>query len=294
MVVACFRRDLFLLRPCVASIRYWYPDIDLYLLKDYSQGDFSTAEIEQTFNAKLFESSRRVFGWPWSKLEVILRPERRKYLFLDSDTVLLGPVLERLNASDADFVVTGICAPADSDNVNANYIDMARVRAFDPAYSYPGFAFNGGQLVITSGMLTEADLDPVVQLHPSIANRYPEIFKHGDQGALNYVCARAHQAGRIRLAYDDFWIWPGMPQAAAISLDSIRAGIGMPAVMHWAGIKPTDFRKYLRYDLLAFYSGEYHDHVPFGSMKRRLRHLCQLGLVQLKILKYSALGMKYE
>jgi hypothetical protein len=29
-------------------------------------------------------------------------------------------------------------------------------------------------------------------------------------------------------------------------------------------------------------------------MKRRLRHLRQLGLVQMKILKYSALGMKYE
>jgi hypothetical protein len=294
IVVACFKRDLFLLRSCVASIRYWYPEIEIYLLKDHSEGEFSTGELEQHFGVQVFKSTRHVFGWPWSKLEVILRPERRKYLFLDSDTVLLGPVLELLNACDADFVVTGIRAPADSDNVSANYIDMDRIRGFDADYQYPGFAFNGGQLVMTSGMLTAADLDPVVQLEPEMANRHPEIFKHGDQGALNYVFAKAHQAGRITLEYVDFWLWPGMPEARSIPLARVESKSGIPLIMHWAGVKPTDFRKYLRYDILQFYTARYYDRVPLGRVKQRWRHLLQVAFVRLRILKYTVLGMDYE
>src|SRR6476661_4616589 len=93
VVIACFRRDLFLLRPCVASIRYWYPDAEIYLLKDHAAGGFSTAEIEKYWKVNIFPSARRVFGWPWSKLAVILFETKEKFLFLDSDVVLLGRVL---------------------------------------------------------------------------------------------------------------------------------------------------------------------------------------------------------
>ena len=41
IVVACFKKDIHIARICVASVRYWYPDIDIYLLKDLSFGDFS-------------------------------------------------------------------------------------------------------------------------------------------------------------------------------------------------------------------------------------------------------------
>ncbi|MEO7685318.1 MAG: hypothetical protein ABIU86_15415 [Gemmatimonadaceae bacterium] len=58
----------FLLRPCVASIRYWYPDGRIYLLKDYIKGGFSAEEFEQYWNVKTFRTERLVFGWGWSKL----------------------------------------------------------------------------------------------------------------------------------------------------------------------------------------------------------------------------------
>jgi hypothetical protein len=72
IVIACFKRDLFLLRSCVASIRYWYPDVTIELLKDSIQGEFSTREIEKSWNVGLFHTTRANFGWPWSKLEVLL------------------------------------------------------------------------------------------------------------------------------------------------------------------------------------------------------------------------------
>lgn len=38
---------------------------------------------------------------------------------------------------------------------------------------------------MTGGKLDEADLTSIISFEPHIANRYPDIFKHGDQGALN-------------------------------------------------------------------------------------------------------------
>lgn len=294
VVVACFRHDLFLVRSCVASVRYWYPDAEIYLLKDHIRGDFSTDEVEKYWGAKIFPTLRRDFGWPWSKLALVLHDRREKYLFLDSDTVLTGRVLDRLNEYDADFVVTGIRASRTSHDINVHYIDMEKVQQFDPSYDFPGFGFNGGQIVVTSGLLQEADFAQVISFEPAITNKHPHIFKHGDQGVLNYVFAKAHQAGRIKLAYADFWIWPDLPEAARLSLHSIARKQGLPYILHWAGIKPTDFRKYPRYDILRFYNDLYYSRVPLGSLKRFWRLCCHVGIVRLKILKYKLLRMPYQ
>lgn len=32
---------------CVASVRYWYPDIEIYLIKDYRRGDFNTSLLQR-------------------------------------------------------------------------------------------------------------------------------------------------------------------------------------------------------------------------------------------------------
>jgi len=174
VVIACFKKDLFLLRPCVASIRYWYPDIEIYLLKDYIKGDFSTKEFEKYWDVKIFPATRRTFGWPWSKLAVALHENKEKFLFLDSDIVLAGKVLDELNKYDDDFIVTGIKdEDKQSHNVNAHYIDMKEMGKFDPSYSYPGFAFNGGQIVMTSDLLKEKDFSTVIDLGNSITNKYP-------------------------------------------------------------------------------------------------------------------------
>ncbi|GAA4753429.1 glycosyltransferase [Flavisolibacter ginsenosidimutans] len=295
IAIACFKKDLFLLRACVASIRYWYPNVEIFLIKDYIQGAFSTVEIEKTFNVKTFPAQRKFFGWPWSKLAVILHNERDKYLFLDSDVVLLGKVLDKLNSYEDDFIVTGVLEEDKfNPTVNAHYIDMKKMESFDASYRFPGFGFNGGQIVMTSGLLKEADFASVIKFEPDITNKHPDIFKHGDQGPLNYVFAKAHQLGKIKLRYEDFWIWPGIPAAQQIDLNAIKNKTGIPYVLHWAGIKPVDFRKYKRYDIFRFYEDYYYSKVKNGKLKKTLRYLTHLGKVKLKILKYSLLGMKYE
>ncbi|HVF80441.1 MAG TPA: hypothetical protein VM884_00825, partial [Flavisolibacter sp.] len=147
---------------------------------------------------------------------------------------------------------------------------------------------------MSSGILKEGDFASVVEFEPNIINKHPDIFKHGDQGPLNYIFAKAHQQGKIKLRYEDFWIWPGIPAAGEIDLGGIKNKTGIPYVLHWAGIKPVDFRKYKRYDILKFYEDFYYSRIRLGKVKQFWNHVTHLGIVKLKILKYKLLGMKYE
>lgn len=294
VVIGCFKKDIHLVRTCVASIRYWYPEVEVLLLKDLSQGDFPVIEFENYWKCKVFNTPLKHFGWGWSKYALIFHPIKEKYLFVDSDVVFLGRVLQRLNAIDADFIVTGIQGePEDSQNVNSNYLDIKKAKALDPLYEFPGFAFNTGQIVISSDLLTQDDFSTVMSFENRYKNLYPDIFKHSDQGIINYVLWKCHQKRKINLAYEDFWLWPGVPMAKEIELEKIKNTEGYPLILHWAGIKPVDFRKYLRYDILQFFESYYYDNIPMGGIKRMLSHYSRLLYAKIKIAKYIVMQQKY-
>lgn len=294
IVIACFKKDLFLMRPCIASIRYWYPDVEIYLLKDKIQGDFSVAEFQRDWNCKLFETPMNNFGWPWSKLAILLKSEKDRFLFLDSDTVFLGPVLDELNKFTDDFIVTGIEANQDDEQVNHHYIDMSKIKDLDKDYIYPGFVFNGGHIVMTSGVITKDYMSKVIGFSPKIHNKYPDLLKHGDQGCLNYIFAKGNVDNQFTVRHHDFWIWPGIPAAKEIDLNSIKLKHGIPFILHWAGIKPVDFRKYIRYDIISFYKDYYYKHAKFGYLLKLIHQIKQITILYLKLTKYKILGLQYE
>ena len=52
IVVCCHKKDYFLARICVASIRYYYPSILIELVKDEGNGKFNTTELEKNLHVK--------------------------------------------------------------------------------------------------------------------------------------------------------------------------------------------------------------------------------------------------
>src|SRR5690242_19280319 len=90
IVISCYPLDLELTRICVASVRFWYPHIPIWLLKDRRYGDFDTREIERYWNAQVYPSRQKIQGWGFGKLEVMSELPKRRLLFLDSDIVLVG------------------------------------------------------------------------------------------------------------------------------------------------------------------------------------------------------------
>ena len=267
--IATHRGDLRLTRICVASVRRWYPDIPIFLLKDFANGDFSTREIEDRWNVQLWRTKELSFGWGFIKLEPLFAAERTRYLVLDSDIVFVGRVIDALEQFGEDFVVQQeVQKPADIPSL---YFDADAIRqSFDPSFSGPAFTFNTGQYVATSGVLKRADFDRLVRWSEPRRVLEPESFNPSDQGVLNYVVLEKAASGAITVARTPFMKW-GAAEMSEFQLPSLDGNSPYPYLIHWAGLKKRRLGRMLRSDILREFERAYYARVPNGSLRQLAR-----------------------
>ena len=90
--IAASAQDARYTRICVASVRYFYPEIPIRLLVGgVFSGDWPTSYRSIGTSGRLIFPSTVDYGWGFVKLEVLFGPPGEKFLVLDSDTVLTGP-----------------------------------------------------------------------------------------------------------------------------------------------------------------------------------------------------------
>ena len=267
--VVCNRGDYYRARPCVASIRYFHPDVAITLVKDETNGPFSTREMEQAFNVSTWVPPRARCGF-FSKLEVMLRPERERFFLMDADILFVGPVLDLFEDGDADFVISW--EPGDNPERREFYAYQRLTERIDPGFRFPGYHFCNGNIVATSGLLQRTDFDPFVDFaKPVPALRYPEIFFAQDQGVINYVLQSKEANGELTIDKQEFMIWGFGDAAKRIPLDEVVKRTFQPALVHWAGAKSLTFDGDPAGDLWQFFDREYHQRVRFGAGKRWVR-----------------------
>ncbi len=293
VVVACHFWDLPLARACIASIRYWNPEVGIYLLKDETKHRFSTRELEQHFGAQVLPASGKYRGWGMTKLEALFTPLHR-YLLVDADTIFAGPVLDRLSAYDEDFVVTGIwTGPGEhqmpQSMLKDDYIDAEGMQKIDPEYRPPTYGINSGHMVITNGKITAPMLDALLDLpNGKTKPAYASLFRYADQGVFNYLLAKLAQSGEASVRYEHFWLWPQLPKTDELTVEGLRAHTGLPVIVHWAGIKHFDRTKLVRYDLVRFFEDLYYKQVPGSGLVRASRDVRDYALAQARGLKTFA------
>lgn len=266
--VACYKYDLRYTRILIASIRQWYPDIPILLIKDRLYGDFSTTEIEHHWNASLLKTEGGPFGWGFSKLEPLFLPERQRCLILDSDIVFAGPVLPMVEACDSDVVVQHEDpAPA---FVESHYFHLPSLQQLDPDFHFPGFTFNTGQIVATTGVLRREDFAPFVKPGYPITVIRPDIFKLGEQGLLNYVLMKKAQCGELSLSRARFMEVPESPDGHAfgVQLDRLNENSSYRFLIHWCGLKKHRIREMNRGDILLHFERLYYDAITFGTLRK--------------------------
>ncbi len=266
--IATHKRDVRLSRICVASIRYFYPTVPIYLIKDYYSGEFSTEEIERVWNVRRYETPHRCFGWGMSKLEPVFSESGTRLLILDSDTVFTGRVLDRLEEFSEDFVVHLETQPP--QRVREIYFDLDRLREFDSDFIFAGQTFNTGQYVATGGLLQREDFGAVDWTNTPPSLGYPKTFKNGEQGVLNYVLLKKACLGQVSLAGVPFMKWP-QDGIADIDLTKLAADSPYPNVIHWAGLTRPRLQAMIRSDILLFFEDYYYSRIPFGKTKSRYR-----------------------
>jgi hypothetical protein len=267
--IATHRGDLRLTRICVASVRHWYPDIPIFLLKDFAGGDFSTNEIEERWNVEVWPTEGRSFGWGFIKLEPLFAPERARYLVLDSDIVFIGRVIDVLETFDEDFVVQEEVQPA--NKVPGLYFDAAAIReSLDPSFVGPAFTFNTGQYVATTGVLKREDFKGLIRWSEPRAVLHPALFNPSDQGVLNYAVLEQLKNGRTTVARTPFMKW-GIAEMKAFDVALLNQTSPYPYLIHWAGLKKRRIRQMPRADILQHFERAYYEKLPYGEPQRLFR-----------------------
>ena len=257
ILINTHKYDFHLAKICIGSIRYWYPEISIYLIKDFGSGNFSTKITEQKWNVGIFKTNRKRFGWGYGKLEPLFSSDQHSFLILDADTVLTGPVLQAAEGETSHFIVDNEVQP--SNRFNEIYYDLGKIKELEPNFVYPGYSFNTGQWFGTSAILDRKDFQRTLDWTEPPKPHHPNILFNGDQGILNFVIHCKEQTGELSVARKKIMLWPNAGNTDFLELSQIKSKKGIyPYVIHWAGIKSKRFENLPRADILYFYKKFYY------------------------------------
>ncbi|RZK12485.1 MAG: hypothetical protein EOO46_03005 [Flavobacterium sp.] len=275
IVIAVNKKDVWFCRICIASIRYYYPEVEIFLLKDELNGKFSTEEIEVNWKVQLISYDVKKFGWSAAKMHFYCdeRFEGQRFLVLDSDIVLVGKLLDESFVNDLawDVVVSEeVVEDPSAEWFGQTYFDYNTVKTYDFHFKYQGYAFNCGQLFCKGNFLSARQLEPYFDF-----NSYPpwkrlDIFPLVDQSLFNYLLPSLAIQNKIKLSRENFMLWSENKQT--LEMEFLPSSKGSPFLIHWAGALRTPFiNRMSRSDILTFFEKYYYSKVNFGDIKRRIR-----------------------
>jgi hypothetical protein len=216
-VVAVCEKDYHYAKLCCESIRYFYPDVPIFLAKD---GAFSTEQLEalpgvSPLDVRVPGGEAGEFTGLLTKLRLLFFEDSDRVFFLDADTVLIGPVLDVVGSSD--LFVNGY--PENKFNVlqaseerkgwvAKSFFAPDAIRGYDPEFaSHEVLFFISGHFSVRTGVIPHTWVrDARPHMAPSFHGG--PLFKYGDQGFLNYAFNKAAQTGRATLGYAPFVIFP--------------------------------------------------------------------------------------
>lgn len=272
IVVVCHKHDFFFTKICIASIRYYYPNITIYLVKDLVNGQFSTTCLERYLHVNVLHLGVQKFGYTSAKLFLIASKKLagKKLLVLDSDMVFIGDVLEKLMPylDKYDFIVSpDLQTKPGTKNFTPLYYDTEWVRLIFPNLRHQKFAFNGGHIVITPGLISSSDFMPYFnhKKYPFWNTQYSKQLPLRDQSLLNILLPLYAQQKRITLHQIYFSKWSeGAFVRHTLTVEDVIHG-KYHYVIHWAGSKrDADVRDMTRGDILNMFQKYYYSKIPFG------------------------------
>jgi len=292
IVVCCNKKDFFLARICIASIRYYYPAISIELVKDPGNGEFNSGELEKNFNVTKVDLQVKKMGWSGAKFHYLYQKQPgKKVLILDADIVFAGPFLERLLPSieTNDYVVSKEGNNlSDMDYVKQTYFDIESIKKAYPAYKFPGYFFNAGQIFLTQGSIDEEVLNEFFNVNEYPFWRNNELFPLVDQSVYNYLLPTLEAERKLKLGKENFMIWAAGKEALNISLEEIKERSIQSGLIHWAGCFRSGYlSKMLRGDILIFFENYYYSRVKMDKTLSAFRKIIPVSEFYVKQLYHK-------
>lgn len=266
--IAACAHDARYTRICVASVRRFYPQARVELLAGGSLETGLADELGRYWDVGVADLPKIDYGWGFVKLEPLFGRPGERFLVLDSDTVITGPVLGKWDEADGAFLVDDEIQP-DAD-ARRLYYDWDRLRVTLPQTCAPAFLFNSGQWFGAAGVLSRADFEPVLAWGEPPRLRQPDCFMGGDQGVLNWVLNQKASLDGLAVARKSIMRWPGHTMAGLSAAD-VASGAAPALVVHWAGLKKPRLAAMPGGDLLAWFERLYYQRLPNGTALRQAR-----------------------
>lgn len=265
--LAACSRDARLTRICLASIRYFYPDVPVKILAGDILQTGLAAELKRHWNVDVAELPEGDYGWGLVKLEPLFGPPGQRFMVCDVDTVFTGKILDVRAGSDAPFFVDDEqLSDADFKRL---YYDWDALASADPDVQSARKAFNVGQWFGTAGIVAREDFDGLVEWTMPRRLTRPEVFMGGDQGIINYVVLKKEALQGLKVDRHTFMRWPGNGMHD-LTVDAVIGRTAPALVVHWAGMKSIFLRNMVGGDVLSFFEGYYYSRLPMGWLRRKL------------------------
>lgn len=268
VVVFANRKDFFFTKICIASIRYYYPDIEIFLVKDKLNGNFTTKKLRKIYNVKLLKLGKNYFGWSAGKMHFLSSNnlESKRYLCLDSDIIFIGKVIERLENIPADFVVNPhYLTPPFSDYMKQIFLNPSEIKEIFSDYEYPGYFFNAGQMVVTPGLIPKGFFEKCFDFEKYPYYKNQHIFRTVDQSILNAAFPVLGKRKEIELVDVEFMKLSidFFANGRDIKVQEIRRGT-LPYLVHYAGdVRDRQIDKMRGKEVLKEFKKLYYSNLSF-------------------------------
>lgn len=263
--IAASERDARFTRICVASVRYFYPDVTIELIAGGPLQPGLAEELQRHWNVGIANLQAGDYGWGFVKLEPLFMSTGKRFMILDSDTVIAGPVLNWVAKRDETIIVGD--ERQTQEEVKAIYFDWTQKSECGMTLKKPDFVFNSGQWFGRSGVLRREDFAGLVHFGFPTKVIDPSIFKNGEQGVLNFVINEKVRTGSLSVARVPLMHWPGFGMGE-LNAKTVAAKTAPPVVVHWAGMKKARLSAMVGADLLTFFEKRYYQRIPGGELMR--------------------------
>jgi hypothetical protein len=267
--LAACARDARLTRICIASIRYFYPNVPMKILAGDIIQPGLAEEVKKYWNVGLVDLPVGDYGWGMVKLEPLFGPPGQRFMVVDVDTVFTGRILDLRAESDAPFFVDDELLS--DDDFKRLFYRWDKLADIDPDVQSARKAFNVGQWFGTAGIVQREEFDPWIEWTLPRRLRYPELFMGGDQGVCNYVILKKEVFPGLRIERRTFMRWPGNGMND-LTVARVANRTAPPLVIHWAGMKAIFLCSMVGGELLRFFEDYYYTRLPMAR-PRRIFHL---------------------
>jgi hypothetical protein len=255
IIIVCSNKDFSLAKGCLASVKYFMPDVDVCLLID---GDVDTTIVEKAYKCTIIKRSdiqnkflkENSFGWGITKMNAFWESPFDEFILLDADICVWGNILEKFERDQYDMIVDQPQYGFDNEAINKWFFDTSMLSGIDPIFKPEDYCKKYFCTGIFYSKKEVFDLKWYQELFEYSIQR-KDLFKFGEMGMLNYMIFKSVEQRKLNVANKYIQhICPDFERSYSAELFPFKNGmpsVGESMVIHYNGNRKPYLKNRLSY-----------------------------------------------